>query len=87
MRWKVDFTDGARREFLRLDEPFRSRVAQKLEHLEESPFPPGSVKLHDYEGLYRMKAGPYRVVYRVLSRTHSILITRVRHRKDVYRGL
>lgn len=64
MRWSVEFTDDARRELLELQEPIRHRAAKKIRLLEENAFPPGCVKLKNYDNLYRLKVGDhYRIVY------------------------
>lgn len=88
MRWTVEFADDARREFLALPEPIRHRVAKKISLLQENAFPPGCVKLKSYENLFRIKVGQhYRIVYFAHPSIRLVLITRVRHRKDAYRGL
>ncbi|MBI3073650.1 MAG: type II toxin-antitoxin system mRNA interferase toxin, RelE/StbE family [Deltaproteobacteria bacterium] len=38
-------------------------------------------------GVWRARVGDYRVVYRVDDRAVTILVVRIGHRRDVYRGL
>ncbi|OIP97155.1 hypothetical protein AUK40_03765 [Candidatus Wirthbacteria bacterium CG2_30_54_11] len=40
-----------------------------------------------YRGLWRLRVGRYRVVYEIHASEIVILILRISHRKDVYRGL
>lgn len=61
------------------------RIKEKILLLVNDPFPTNSKKLQDEEGLYRIRIGDYRVVYRLNSKEKFILITKVKHRKEVYR--
>lgn len=38
------------------------------------------------QGLYRLRVGNYRVVYRVQAQRVRVLIIRIGHRSEVYRG-
>ena len=40
----------------------------------------------DFE-LYRIRVGSYRVVYRIEDEFLVVLVIRIGHRRDVYRGL
>jgi len=53
--------------------------------LANNPLPPGSKKLQD--DLFRIRVGDYRIVYQIESDQIVIIIVRVRHRREVYRGL
>lgn len=88
MTWRVSFRDAdvlAEREDL--PEPHRFRASRKIGSLEEYPFPPGSRKLKARHPLYRIRSGNYRIVYAVVPEDRLVVITRVGHRKDIYRGL
>jgi mRNA interferase RelE/StbE len=37
------------------------------------------------EGLYRLRVGDYRIVYRVQDRILVVLVLKVGHRREVYR--
>lgn len=37
-------------------------------------------------GTYRVRVGDYRLVFRIDDGAQEVLVTRVRHRRDVYRG-
>ncbi len=54
--------------------------------LSADPFATGSRKLQGSESAYRIRVGDYRIVYSVEMESHSLVVVRVRHRKDVYRG-
>jgi len=40
-----------------------------------------------YRGLWRLRVGRYRIIYEIHTSEIVILILRISHRKDVYRGL
>jgi mRNA interferase RelE/StbE len=52
--------------------------------LESNPFPLGVRKLAGSDLTYRIRMGDYRIIYQVPA-NNLILITRVRHRREVYR--
>ena len=60
---------------------------QRIEILKADPFPQGSIKLSDGEGLYRCRAGDYRIVYSVDTATATVTVEYIRHRGEVYRAL
>ena len=61
------------------------RLLNRIEALAEDPRPAGCEKLSGLER-YRMREGKYRVVYEIRDRRLVVLIVKVAHRRDVYRG-
>ena len=59
----------------------------RVEALEDDPFPRQSVKLTGAEQLYRLRVGDYRIVYGVDKDAGQVIVHYVRHRRDVYRQL
>ncbi len=62
------------------------RVSQRIERLREVPRGFGTEKLTG-RGEYRARVGDYRIVYLIHDPERVIEITRVRHRREVYRRL
>ena len=88
MTWRVSVKDAdIVAELEDLPEPDRFRASRKIGRLEEDPFPPGFKKLKARHPLYRIRSGDYRIIYAVVPEDRLVVITRVGHRKDVYRGL
>lgn len=87
MAWRVEFSAKAEKQFKALDRAVQRRLATEIDGLAENPRPYGAVKLAGEEGIYRIRMGDYRVVYQVRDRFLLVLVVRVGHRKDVYRGL
>lgn len=63
----------------------RRKVLSKLEMLEQNPRPFGAEKLSGTDGLYRIRAGDWRIVYTVRDQELLVLVIRIGHRREVYR--
>ena len=89
MKWSLKAKRSVEREIGDLpDEELRGEALTKIANLADDPFPSGAKKLRNASGsLFRVRFGDYRIVYTVDQRIHEIEVIRVRHRKDVYRGL
>ncbi|HHE70777.1 MAG TPA: type II toxin-antitoxin system RelE/ParE family toxin [Chloroflexi bacterium] len=79
------FAHSAAREFRSLPTKLKFRVGATVDSLRENPRPPGVRKLVGHERLYRIRVGRYRVVYEIDDKGQQVLITRIRHRREVYR--
>ncbi len=84
MSYSVVFTSSAARDLRRLPEDVRRRVVAALQGLANDPRPPGCVKLSGGDE-WRIRVGDYRVVYRVDDTARQVTVTRIGHRRDVYR--
>ncbi|MHB8631913.1 MAG: type II toxin-antitoxin system RelE family toxin [Candidatus Limnocylindria bacterium] len=62
------------------------RLYRALTALGEDPRSRSSEKLAGVEA-YRIRVGDYRVIYEIVDRSRLVIVTRVRHRREVYRTL
>ena len=86
MTYWVGIPPSVEREIAALTGQVLNRIHKKIIALSTNPRPSGTKKLAG--GLYwRVRTGDYRIVYEIDDKAHSILLTRVRHRRDAYRGL
>lgn len=76
---------SAEKEMDRLPARVRQRIVAALEGLREEPRPSGCAKLHGTDDFWRIRVGPYRVVYAIQEEALMVLVVRVAHRKDAYR--
>lgn len=81
----VTFVNSAAKEFRDLPHEIKVRIAQEIDALQNIPRPVGIKKLSGEKDLYRIRVSDYRIVYRVFDDAKQIKVTKVRHRKDVYR--
>ena len=85
--YTVRFEDQAAKEVAKLDKPIRQRVLARARTLGEDPRPPGCVQMKGYPGLWRVKAGDYRLLYTVRDGELLVLVLTVAHRRESYRDL
>jgi len=88
VRYQIAFTARAEKELDELPHHVQSRIARWLDLLAEDPHREGTKKLEGPSGLRRVHASKdYVIVYAVREKEVLVLIVRVAHRKDAYRGL
>jgi len=63
------------------------QLISRLTGLAADPRPQNCKLLHSKEQLYRIDSGDYRIVYQIQDRKRLVIVAKIRHRKDVYRGL
>lgn len=61
------------------------RILRRIDSLAEDPRPPGCEKLSGKE-CYRVRQGVYRIVYVVEDERVCVIVVRVAHRREIYRG-
>ena len=83
---KVYLTPPAQKDLDRLPDKVALRITFLIKDLENNPYPAGSKKLKGWRKSHRARLGNYRVIYEIDLNQKSIIITRVKHRKDIYRN-
>ena len=63
----------------------RERIVGRIQVLATEPRPSGCEKVAGPSALFRVRQGPYRIVYTVDDPTRTIVIIKVGHRREVYR--
>ena len=64
----------------------RRQLVDRIRHLGTDPRPRGCEKLADGTHRYRIRQGPYRIVYSVSDEERMVVIFKVGHRSEVYRS-
>ena len=83
--YSISFKSSAAKELKKLPVELQQRIAKIINKLIKDPRASGVVKLKGDNNLYRCRVGDYRIVYEISDSQQKIVITRIRHRKDVYR--
>lgn len=83
--FKVFFKKSAEKELERLPEFIIRKVYSLVEALKSDQVIPNTKKLTGYKDLHRTRIGDYRVVYIKDSQIKIVTITKIAHRKDIYR--
>ena len=63
----------------------RRRLVARIRSLADDPRPPGCQKLSGAEK-YRVRQGRYRIVYSIEDDRLIVIVVRVAHRREAYRG-
>ena len=85
MAYKVDITNKARKQFNALPSVIKPRVSEAINDLADNPRPHQCIKLEADLG-YRISVGDYRVLYAIDDRAQLVVVYRVKHRREAYRG-
>ncbi len=62
-------------------------IGSRVDALAKNPRPPGIEALRGEKDLYRLRAGDYRIIYRIQDRALVVLVLAIGHRREVYRTL
>ena len=87
MAYRIEFTPRADRQFRGLEMSLQIRLGRRINSLAENPRPHGIKKLSSEEDIYRLRVGDYRIIYQIREKSLLVLIVRIGHRSDIYRGL
>jgi len=83
--YRLAFSSSVAKDLRAIPNADVARVLTRIQVLAENPRPPGCEKL---SGLprYRIRQGVYRIVYEIQDEQLVVLVVKVGHRRDVYRG-
>ena len=86
MAYAVVLKPAARRDLRKLPDDVRRRIASRIDALAGDPRPSGAEDLRGEPDLYRVRVGEYRILYQIESKALVVLVVRIGHRREVYRG-
>jgi mRNA interferase RelE/StbE len=86
-RYTIEIKPSAHRALRLLPAPVRVRLVAVIDALADHPRPSGCKKLAGGGDRYRIRVGQYRIVYEVHDDRLVVVVIRIGHRRDVYRGL
>ena len=86
MLYEIQYTGAAARDLKKLkgNRPVLESIDRKIVALRANPRSHGVEKLTD-DTTYRVRDGEYRILYEIDDKAKTVLITRVRDRKEAYR--
>lgn len=86
MPYRVELAPAAQRELRRLRHEVQARLGEPIQALADNPRPPGVRKVKGEERTWRLRIGPYRIVYDVYDDQQLVVILKVdRRRETTYR--
>ena len=83
---RVEVATRARRDLERLAPALVERLGRALIALGEDPRPRSCEKLVGTDA-YRIRVGDHRIIYEIDDRAGVVIVSRIRHRREVYRKL
>ena len=85
MKYTVIIKRTAQKQLLGLPKIYFEKIKKVILSLESSPRPHGYIKLAGSENIYRIRVGPYRIVYSIEDAIVTVFVFDVDDRKDVYK--
>jgi mRNA interferase RelE/StbE len=85
LAYEVEFEAQVAKQLRDMQRADLQRVMDRVKALADDPRPQGSEKLAGLANAWRIRSGNYRVVYTVDDRAQVVTVTRVGHRREVYR--
>ena len=81
--YRLNIRSGALKDLASVPKEFQDPLRTRIRQLAQDPRPSGVKKLH--RGGYRVRQGPYRILYEIDDDNLVVNITAVKHRKEAYR--
>jgi mRNA interferase RelE/StbE len=85
VKFEIHFLSSAAKEFRNLPQEIKKRAIIKIDSLASNPLSKDVKKLKGKNDYYRIRIGAHRIVYEIRQENNMVLITRIRHRRDVYK--
>ena len=86
MAYKVTWHEDVITDLENLDKKTARKIIERVKtYVISDPLKLGKSLTGQFAGLYRYRYGDYRVLYAVDLSKETILVLKIRHRKDVYR--
>ena len=83
--YEVTFSDKALKQLKKLDRPLQERIVSALEKIRVRPESYVTKLIGD--PAYKLRVGDYRVIMDIDKGNLLVLVIKIGHRKDVYKGL
>jgi len=80
---RIEFSDDAAKFLLKCDRTLAKKLISKVELLNKFPIPLDIKKIKGIERTFRIRFGSYRIIFQIYEK--SFFITKIGHRKDVYK--
>jgi len=81
---KVFLSTQAHKHYLKLSTPDQKKINKKLQALSLEPLAGKKLK-GQLEGLYSLRAWPYRIIYQINQQSKELWVVEIFHRQNVYK--
>ncbi|MBS3151116.1 type II toxin-antitoxin system RelE/ParE family toxin [Candidatus Woesearchaeota archaeon] len=82
----AEFSKQAEKYIKKLDTTTKKRIQDKIDKLEENPFPQEVERVEDFEGekVFRVRVGNQRILYIIRYNPNKLIIAKIDKRSRVY---
>ncbi|MDA3790631.1 MAG: type II toxin-antitoxin system RelE/ParE family toxin [Desulfobacula sp.] len=87
MTYSIDFRPAVLKSLKRFPKRDLVRIKKKIEDIGQDLPEPNTTKMKGNNPFHKIRTGDYRIIYEIHDDRLIILIVKVGHRKDVYKGL
>ncbi|WP_029136159.1 type II toxin-antitoxin system RelE family toxin [Nakamurella lactea] len=84
MAYRVEIRASAAKTIAALQRPQARRISDAIRGLADDPRPHGAIKMSGADA-YRLRVGNYRIIYTIRDDIVTVTVTKVGHRREVYR--
>lgn len=84
MSYTLEIEKSAKKNLVKIDNPFFNAINEKLEALKTDPRPHGCKKLVGHDG-WRIRVADYRIIYTINDNILKIVVVEIDNRKQIYR--
>ena len=85
--FKVEYAKGVAKDLKGLQKNIQKEALHIVETVLAKNPHQGKPLSGSYKGLWKYRVGDYRIIYAIENKNLVVFILRIRHRKDVYRGI
>lgn len=82
--YKVLIDKRVRKDIDKIPKVFAKKIIVAIEDLANSPRPSGCKKLIDFDDLYRIRVGKYRIIYSIEDEVLTVIVIKIGHRQSIY---
>ncbi len=86
MTYSIEFRPAVLKSLKRFPKKDLVRIKKKVEELGQNLPDPNTTKMKGNNFFHKIRTGDYRIVYEIHDDRVVILIVKVGHRKDIYKG-
>ena len=87
MVYSIEFRPPVLKSLKRFPKKDLVRIKKKIEELGQNLPEPNTTKMKGNNSFHKIRTGDYRIIYEIHDDRVVILIVKIGHRKDVYKGL
>jgi mRNA interferase RelE/StbE len=84
-KYKVLFERKYLKDLKYIHPSYHKAIVRAVLSLGENPRPTGYIKLKGSENLFRIRVGPYRIIYTIQDNQLIVLVLEIGDRKEIYR--